>query len=74
LLNPILFDMRSDLTVVIKEGEDPGKEIPAVSLLRENLRPYGELADTVLRSILRDYPHEVEHLDRLRAAVAAPAA
>jgi hypothetical protein len=70
LLNPILFDLRSDLTVVVKEGEDPGAKISVLALLRERLRPYGDLADTVLRSILRDYPHEVEHLDRLREAAA----
>lgn len=74
ILTPLLFNMMGDLTVEQKEGANPGEKIPVLTILREKLRPYGALAEMVLCSILRDYPHPVEHLDRLREAARATAA
>jgi hypothetical protein len=74
LLTPVLSSMRDDLTVIQQEGANPGEKIPVLTILRQKLKPYGELRDLVLCSILRDYAVTFPHLDRLREAARATAA
>src|SRR5258706_576408 len=51
-----------------------GEEAAVLAALRRQLRQYGELADFILMSALRDYPHCSPQIDGLRAAARATAA
>jgi len=51
-----------------------GGEAEVLAALRRQLRCYRELADFVLLSALRDYPHCSPQIDGLRAAARATAA
>jgi hypothetical protein len=51
-----------------------GEEAAVLAALRRQLRHYGDLADFVLMSALRDYPHCSPQIDGLRAAARATAA
>src|SRR5712675_1598039 len=51
-----------------------GEEAAVLAALRRQLRHYRELADFVLMSALRDYPHCSPQIDGLRAAARATAA
>ena len=51
-----------------------GGEAAVLAALRRQLRHYRELADFVLMSALRDYPHCSPQIDGLRAAARATAA
>jgi hypothetical protein len=57
---------------VLKMGR--GDEAAVLAALRRQLRHFGELADFVLMSALRDYPHASPQIDGLRAAARATAA
>jgi hypothetical protein len=74
LLTPLLFGMDRDLSIQMNDGANPGRRVPVLTVLREKLRPYRELTDTVVCSILRDCSDAHPHIDRLREAARTTAA